>query len=104
MQSSQQALTKAQISLMRVHRFSADWLFQLHSKEVIRRWVYGLDYGYYHRACGGHANDPDYFSIGFSYQSKQDLLDTLSKLGIELYQIAKDDPRPLPGVSYTGEE
>lgn len=103
-QDASDILTDAQIAEKKKHRFSADWLFERHPKEEIRRWVYGLEYGYYHRAVGGHANDGDYFSINFYYKSKRDLLRTMSRLGITLYRIKHDDPRVVPGVSYTADE
>lgn len=99
-----EVLTDAEIAERKKHRFSPSWLFARHPKEEIKRWVYGLDYGYFHRAVGGHANDGDYFSIDFYYKSKRDVLRTMSKLGIKLYKIKEGDPIIKPGVPYNSEE
>ena len=85
-------------------RLSKGRLFQRHSPDQIKEWVNGLRYSYFIRAWGGHANDGDEFNLTLNYQDKNDLLDILKRLGIQLNSLPKKPLTPTPGQSDTHNE
>lgn len=89
---------------MEVQNLSSEWLFQRHTEEEIKKWIRNLEYSYFIRAWGGHANDGDEFSLTLRYNSKSDLLDILNRLNIKLSVIPRDHARPIPGKTYTHDE
>ena len=89
---------------MDIQRLSDKWLFERHAKAEIRRWVHDLRYAYFKRAWGGHANDGDEFTLILHYEAKDDLLDILKRLNIQLNSIPRDHPKPVPGKAYTHDE
>ena len=89
---------------MDIEKFQDKWLFQNHPKSEIRSWAKQLHYFYFVRAYGGHSNDGDCFKAAFSYTSKENLIDTLSKLGLQINVLPPDTPKPIAGVSYPAEE
>ena len=89
---------------MDIEKFQDKWLFQDHTKSEIKNWVKQLHYFYFVRAYGGHSNDGDCFKTAFSYSSKENLVDILSKLGLQVNVLPPDTPRPIAGVSYPAEE
>ncbi len=85
-------------------KLSHKWLFERHSEQVIRKWIGQLQYFYYKRAWGGHANDGDEFQTAFLYTDRQDLVNKLGLLGLVLNVIPDDFPRPVTGQSYPAVE
>lgn len=82
-----------------------DWyMFESHSMQEVARWVQKLNYFYFVRAWGGHANDGDTFQAGILFTDRTDLEEKLSKLGIVPGVIGPDDPQPIIGKSYPGTE
>lgn len=79
---------------MQIEKLPDNWLFDRHSKQTIRKWLRQLRYFYFKRAWGGHANDGDEFQVAFSYTDRQDLINKIDQLGLTLYTIPNDDPRP----------
>lgn len=67
---------------MQIDRLSESRLFQRHPEQTIRRWLGQLQYFYFVRAWGGHANDADAFEVGFIYSDRQDLINKLEHLGV----------------------
>ena len=86
---------------MEIERLSEAWLFQRHPKEQVRRWINQLEYSYFIRAWGGHANDDDHFELNLHFGSRNELLEIFQKIGIALKLIPEGHPRPVPGRSYT---
>ncbi|MGI4883521.1 MAG: hypothetical protein ACRYFR_01010 [Janthinobacterium lividum] len=86
---------------MQLSKLSSGWLFQRHSEQTIKRWVQRLEYFYFVRAWGGHANDGDAFKARFSYADAQDLLHKLGQLGVTLSVIPEGFPRPVVGKKYS---
>jgi hypothetical protein len=89
---------------MQIEKFQDKWLFQEHSKDELKKWANQLRYFCFVRAWGGHNNDNDRFVASFNYKSKEDLLDKLNRLGIEVNVLPAETLRPIVGVSYTAEE
>ena len=89
---------------MQIEKFQDKWLFQRHSKDEVKKWVKQLRYFYFERAWAGHNNDNYRFVASFRYNFKEDLLDKLHRLGIEVNVLPPDTPRPIVGVSYPAEE
>ena len=89
---------------MDIEKFQDKWLFQDHTKSEIKNWVRQLHYFYFVRAWGGHNDDGDRFMVAFSYSSKENLIDTLTKLGLQINILPPDTPRPIVGVSYPAAE
>jgi len=87
-----------------IDRLSDNWLFERHPKQTLSRWASALNYFYFIRAWGGHANDGDSFKAAFRYTDRQDLIVKLDRLGQTLNAIPPDYPRPVVGKPYTGEE
>ncbi|MDQ3109191.1 MAG: hypothetical protein M3R17_04790, partial [Bacteroidota bacterium] len=85
---------------MQIDKFSDKWLYQDHSKSEIGIWVRHLKYFYFVRAWGGHNNDGDRFVATFGFETKENLLETLNRLGVNVSFVAADEPQPIPGVSY----
>ncbi|WP_345953961.1 hypothetical protein [Mucilaginibacter sp. PAMB04168] len=80
------------------------YMFRQHSKETVAGWARQLQYFYFVRARGGHANDDDSFQASIFYTDRVNLEDKLLKLGIVPGVIGPDDPQPVPGQAYTGTE
>ncbi len=80
------------------------WLYKTHSRSEIKKWVSSLEYFYFCRAWGGHANDGDTFEIYLKYSDKEDLLSLCKELGINLNVLPPNTPEPIPGKSYSFEE
>ena len=89
---------------MQTEKLLDDWLFEQHSKQIIRGWLKQLRYFYFKRAWGGHANDGDEFQIAFLFADRQDLINKIGKLGLTLNTIPYDFPRPIIGESYLAKE
>ncbi|MFN8368824.1 MAG: hypothetical protein U0Y96_16420 [Candidatus Kapaibacterium sp.] len=89
---------------MQIDKFSDKWLYQDHSKSEIGNWVRHLKYFYFVRAWGGHNNDGDRFMVTFGFDTKENLLEKLDKLGITVNFVPADEPQPIPGVSYPSAE
>ena len=89
---------------MQMDKLSDDWLFGRHAKQTIKTWLRQLNYFYFVRAWGGHANDGDAFKVRFIYNDKQDLTDKLKRIGIILTTIPDNFPRPVIGQPYPAEE
>ena len=89
---------------MEIEKFQNKWLFQVHSKDELKEWVKQLRYFYFVRAWGGHNDDNDRFVASFRYNSKENLLDKLQRLGIKANILPPDTPRPVVGVSYPADE
>jgi len=87
-----------------IKKIESNYLFEKHSIEVVKKWVNNLDYGFYKRAWGGHANDGDEFGIWLKYKDKTELFEILKVFKIELKVIPKDYPKAIPGKSYSWEE
>lgn len=83
---------------------SNEWLFQRHTEDEIKKWIRNLEYSYFIRAWGGHANDGDEFSLTLRYDNQNDLLDILNRLNLKLSVIPRDHPRPIAGKAYTHDE
>lgn len=89
---------------METERLSDAWLFQRHPEEQIRRWVNHLDYSYFIRAWGGHANDDDRFVLNLHFGNRDEFLYIFGRLGIKLKWTPEGHPKPEAWRSYTGEE
>jgi len=89
---------------MDIEKFQDKWLFKDHTKSEIKNWATQLHHFYFVRAWGGHNDDGDRFTVAFSYSSKDNLLDILNKLGLQINILPSDTPRPVAGVSYPSEE
>lgn len=80
------------------------YLYRQHSKNIVADWARKLQYFYFLRAYGGHANDDDTFQAGIHYSDRSDLEAKLAQLEIRPGRIISDDPQPEPGKSYRGDE
>lgn len=69
---------------MKIEKISEPYLFEKHSRAVIKQWNRKLKYGFYKRAWGGHANDGDAFGIWLKYDTKNELFTILNELQIKL--------------------
>ncbi len=85
-------------------KYPDEYLFETHSKNQIKKWTSTLKYGFFKRAWGGHAGDGDEFGIWLKYKNQTELFDILKTLGVKLKIISKNQPRPIQGKSYMGEE
>jgi len=86
-----------------VDRFRT-YLFQRHTEDEIRRWAVSLSYFRFCRAYGGHANDGDQFLAAFRYTNENDFVSLLGTIGLSPKELLADNPRPVPGKSYSLEE
>jgi len=89
---------------MKTEKLSEIWLFKKHSESEIKSWLKKLNYGFFKRANGGHANDGDNFQIWLNYKSEKELFEILEKLKIELKRIPINSPKAIPGKSYNWKE
>jgi len=89
---------------MQVDKLSENWLFEKHSKETIKEWLRQLRYFYFQRAWGGQANDGDAFQVAFIFFDRNDLVNKIKLLGLNLNIIPDNFPRPIIGQSYTAAE
>lgn len=89
---------------MQIEKLSDNYLFEKHSEQTIIKWLRQLQYFCFKRAWGGHANDGDQFQVAFLYSDRQDLLNKITQLGLNLNIIPYDFPRPIIGKSYSVEE
>lgn len=80
------------------------YLFERHSRAELSLWARSLRYFRFCRAIGGHANDGDQLVVAIRAESERDITETLGLLGIPLRMLPPDNPRPQPGVQYTGTE
>lgn len=87
-----------------MQKLPESYLFIEHSRDTVSNWARQLKYFYFLRAWGGHANDDDTFQAGILYKDRLDLEDKLAALGIVPGLIGPDDPQPVPGQSYRGDE
>ncbi len=85
---------------MNTEQLSENYLFEKYRKDVVKRWITSLKYGYFKRACGGFANDGDEFGIWLSYQNQSELFKILNAFGIKLNKIPKNQPKPIIGKPY----
>ena len=89
---------------MQIDKLSDNWLFERHSKRKLKEWLRQLQYFYYKRAWGGHANDGDEFQVAFTFTDRLDLMNILGQLGLTLKSIPDDYPRPAVGKAYLAAE
>ena len=89
---------------MQIDKLSDNWLFERHSKQIIIEWLRRLRYFYYKRAWGGHANDGDQFQVAFLFTDRQDLINKLTLIEVNVNVIPDDFPRPVMGQSYSSDE
>ncbi len=92
------------IKKMEIDKLTDNRLFERHSKPTVKEWLRQLDYFYFIRAWGGHANDGDAFKVEFVYSDRLDLINKLGQIGITLNIIPDDFPRPIIGQSYPSAE
>jgi hypothetical protein len=86
--------------IMKENMLPDSYLFYAHSKGKIKGWINNLRYSYFNRACGGHANDGDYFSLALQYRSTEELLLILKQLGIKLSEVPEGNRKLVIGQSY----
>ena len=89
---------------MEIEKFQDNWLFQKHSFDEISNWVKQLHYFYFVRAWGGQSNDGDRFVASFGYSSRENLIEILNRLGVDINVLPPGTPRPVVGVSYPTKE
>lgn len=89
---------------MQLEKFSDKWLFQDHPKRVIMNWIQNLKYFNFFRAWGGHNYDGDRFEVTINFNSKEDLLEKLNRLGVIINFVPDNTPQPIAGVSYPSTE
>ena len=80
------------------------YLYERHSRSVIAEWALSLRFFRYCRAHGGHANDGDRLLIALGVGDRADLERKFEGLGIPLKVLPEDEPTPVPGRSYRGDE
>lgn len=80
------------------------YLYEQHSESELKEWASRLQFFRYFRAYGGHANDGDSLDIAFKYESTEELINLLGRLGIEPTIYAEKPDQPVPGTRYTHEE
>lgn len=80
------------------------YLYEVHSREALAEWAPSLRFFRYCRAFGGHAGDGDALRVALKFESRSDLERLFSHLGIPLVILPPDEPRPVPGKPYSGEE
>lgn len=85
-------------------RLSDRWLLQQLTASDLREWIKTLEFFYFFRAWGGHANDGDRFEAHIKFTDKGDLISKMGDLNIELQIIPEDYPRPEIGKSYPASE
>ncbi|MGW6500846.1 hypothetical protein [Nonomuraea angiospora] len=81
-----------------------DYLYERHPPARLHAWARELAYFRFCRAYGGHANDGDQLLAGLRVETQDDLVRTLSALGVPVTWLAPDAPRPASGVAYTAAE
>lgn len=89
---------------MNTEKLSYNYLFEKHQKGVIKRWNKTMNYGYFKRAWGGHANDGDEFGIWLQYKNRTELFEILNALGIDLKTIPKNHLNTILGKPYSSTE
>ncbi|MES2456340.1 MAG: hypothetical protein V4594_12400 [Bacteroidota bacterium] len=87
-----------------MQRLPDSYMFSQHTRQTLTAWMQQLQFFYFLRALGGHANDDDTFQAGILYDNKSDLEYKLEKLGIAPGIIGPNDPQLIPGQSYRGDE
>ncbi|MDX3102087.1 hypothetical protein [Nonomuraea angiospora] len=81
-----------------------DYLYERHPPARLHTWARELAYFRFCRAYGGHANDGDQLLAGLRVETRDDLVRTLSTLGVPVTWLDPDTPRPVPGVAYAAAE
>ena len=89
---------------MQIDKLSPEWVFQQHARPVVKRWLSQLQYFYFMRAWGGHANDGDSFKTAFLFSGRNGLAAIMEQLGIKLNTIPANYPEPVLGKSYSPDE
>ncbi|RZM01073.1 MAG: hypothetical protein EOO88_58185 [Pedobacter sp.] len=87
-----------------MQRLPDSYMFSQHTRQTLTAWAKQLQFFYFIRAWGGHANDDDTFQAGILYENRSDLEYKLQKLGIVPGSIGPNDPQLIPGQSYRGDE
>jgi hypothetical protein len=70
----------------------------------IEALVEKLNYFYFRPMVGGLANDGDQFEASLIFRDRRDFLDKMNKLSIEIKTLPPDNPTPILGKGYSGEE
>jgi len=89
---------------MDLSKIPEERLFQNNSREEIQHWCKNLKYFYYMRAKSGHNCEGDSFSACFRYGDKNDLIEKLGELGVELNKIDEESIAFDPFESYSFED
>lgn len=79
-------------------------LFETHSAAEIARWCAGLKRFRFCRARGGFAGDGDSLKASIEFADEAELTHVMHSLGVTLNLLSPDDPKPVPGKAYTGQE
>src|SRR3569623_3489351 len=80
------------------------YLYERHSRGVLSSWARALQFFRFCRAYGGHSNDGDQLLVALRFESREELVATFERLGIPLIGLPPDEPKPVFGKAYKGEE
>lgn len=89
---------------MKTEQLWERWLYERHSRAELATWAPSLRYFRYCRAYGGHANDGDELKVALRCETEEAFRLVCSSLGVTLEHMEPNAPRPIPGVSYRGDE
>ncbi|NLZ73524.1 MAG: hypothetical protein GX905_06870 [Bacteroidales bacterium] len=76
-------------------------LYENHNRSTLRRWCESLNFFHYMRARRGHNCEGDTFAAHFTHDDREDLIDKLNQLGIELKKVSTEDLVFDPFKSYS---
>lgn len=77
-------------------------LYKYHSKASLSEWAPTLRFFRYCRR--GHGDESDSLRVALKFESRSDLERLFSHLAIPLVILPPEEPRPVPGQSYGGDE
>ncbi len=73
--------------------------------DTISKWINELNIFYFYQSKGGIGDDNGQsFKTSIKYTDKEDLLDKLKQLKIDIQTIPEDAPKPIKGQAYTSTE
>lgn len=89
---------------MNLDKISEERLFADNSKEEVMKWCNSLHYFHYMRDRGGHNCEGNSFCAYFKFNDREDLINKLSFIGIELKPLEEEDIPFEPTKSYSFDE
>lgn len=80
------------------------YLYEKHSRATIYTWARELRYFRFCRATGGHGREDDRLHVAIGFHDRNSLVYAFHRLCIPLVILPPDEPQPVAGRAYQGDE